>query len=445
MAKIADVQEVSIETLRPYARNAKKHGAGQIEKLKASIREFGFLTPCLIDGDYNLIAGHGRVMAAKELGIEKVPCVFIDGLTEDQRKAYILADNRLGELGEWDAEMVSSELEDLRAAGFEIDLTGFSIDDIIITDDLGADLSETEMAEMEESAPSRVQRGDIWMLGRHRLLCGDSTKAEDVKRLMAGRLADLLETDPPYGVSLGMNGIEVENSAVARARHRRANGLAIENDGLQGAELMNFLVAAFTNARNALKPGASFYIWHADNNGLIFRMAAAEAGLTIHQVLVWVKNSFTLGRSDYQWKHEPCLYGWKDGSRHYFIDARTLTTVNDYDTIQTKTREELIEWVKDLLTRLTTVARENKPQRSELHPTMKPVSMIEKQIRNSTKEGDLVLDLFGGSGTTLIAAEEINRTCYMVEYDPHYCDVILSRWEALTGGKAERQEVTGNE
>lgn len=242
-----------------------------------------------------------------------------------------------------------------------------------------------------------------------------------------------------------MNGIEVENSAVAKARHRRTDGLAIENDGLQGAELMNFLVAAFTNARNALKPGASFYIWHADNNGLIFRMAAAEAGLTIHQVLVWVKNAFTLGRSDYQWKHEPCLYGWKDGSRHYFIDARTLTTVNDYDTIQTKTREELIEWVQDLLTRLTTVARENKPQRSELHPTMKPVSLIEKQIRNSTKEGDLVLDLFGGSGTTLIAAEEINRTCYMVEYDPHYCDVILSRWEALTGGKAERQEVTGNE
>lgn len=439
MAKTTEMVEVAVTKLRPYERNAKKHGPEQVEKLIESINTFGFLTPCLIDREYNIIAGHGRVIAAKEMGLERVPCVFIDGLTEEQRRAYILADNRLGELGEWDAEMVSRELEDLRALGFEIDVTGFSVDDIIINDDMGVEITDDQMADLESKVPARVQRGDVWRLGRHRLVCGDSARFEDVQKLMQGRSADLLETDPPYGVDL-----QIEDIEEAKKRRRRTDGLGIENDGLQGAELSDFLVTTLSNARRVMKPGAAFYIWHTDTNGLIFRQATEDAGLRIRQVLIWVKNTFALGRQDYQWRHEPCLYGWNGGAGHYFIDVRSFSTVAEAGAIQDKSREELVQIIEDLLTILTTAGHEKKPVRSELHPTMKPLSIIKKQIRNSSREGELVLDLFGGSGTTMLAAEELGRVCYMLEYDPHYCDVILARWEELTGERATREEA-GNE
>jgi len=419
MAKTTELVSVSIAELIPYENNAKQHPKDQIEKIKRSIQEFGFVSPCIIDREMNIIAGHGRVEAAKALGMETVPCVFVEGLTEEQRKAYILADNRLTELGGWDMDLVGIELRELATAGFDIDLTGFEIDDVQIQDIEDIDL-DGEEEEPEPGLPPIAKYGDVWQLGDHRLMCGDSTNPADVDRLMAGRKADLLETDPPYNVD-----------------YEGAEG-KIENDNMERSEFYQFLLAAFQNAYNAMRPGAVFYIWHPDSGGLDFRSAAESSGLPIRQNVIWVKSSFTIGRQDYQWRHEPCLYGWKEGAAHYFIDLRTLGTANEYDRLEEMDRDELIEAYRGLLDSISTIAHERKPSRSQLHPTMKPLSLIKKQIRNSSQEGDLVLDLFGGSGTTLVACEEMGRTCYMMEYDPHFCDVTIRRWEEQTGQKAVR-------
>jgi len=431
MAKSVKLQEVAIDLLRPYERNAKIHPSEQVEKIKRSIEEFGFVTPCVIDGEYNLIAGHGRVQAAKEMGLETVPCVFVEGLSEAQRKAYILADNRLGELGEWDMETVSDELEELKDSGFDIDLTGFSIDNIIIEDDFGADLEED--FDSYETTPSIVKAGEVWKLGDHRLMCGDSTVAEDVDRLMGSVQADLLLTDPPYNVSLGHN-----EGAYKRGqrKHKADNGLLISNDSMPDDDFYEFLKRAFTNASDHMKYGASYYCWYGGTTEKQFRQALEDSDLIPHQTLIWVKNTGTIGRTDYQYRHEPCFYGWKEGGAHYFIDARTLTTVtDDLDTI---TKEEAIERLKEI-SFLTTAMYEKKPNKSPEHPTMKPLSIFKKQIRNSSREGGVVMDLFGGSGTTILACEEMGRVCYMMEYDPHFCDVIINRWEEATGLEAVRE------
>lgn len=420
MAKIGKVQEVPIAKLVPYERNAKIHNENQIEKIVKSIQEFGFLNPCLIDKDNNVIAGHGRVMAAKKLGWQKIPCLYIEGLTEAQRRAYILADNRLSELAEWDRDLISEELETLKAEGFDILLTGFSIDDIVIDDDFGVEHEASAPQIVETKA--QVKRGEVYALGQNRLMCGDSTKTEDVLKLMGGEYADLLETDPPYNVA-------VQNSV---------NGQTIENDNLPDHEFRDFLFSAMQNASNVMKQGAAFYIWHASSTALIFMQVAEEVGLTVKSTLIWVKNHFTLGRADYQWQHEPCLYGWKEGAPHYFIDLRSLSTIYDGENLQDLSKEDAIEQLALLRNVLSTAMREKVPTMDDLHPTMKPVSLIKKQIRNSSKEGDIVLDLFGGSGTTLVACEEMNRRCFMMEYDEHYASVIVDRWEKQTGEKAER-------
>ena len=430
MAKTTKMVEVAVSSLKPYNRNAKKHGEKQIEKLKASIEEFGFLSPCLIDKQNNIIAGHGRVMAAKELGLETVPCVYIEGLSDTQRRAYILADNRLTELGGWDMDLVSAELEALKDSGFEIDLTGFSIDDIIFED------YENDWAEPARTGTSSeliVAPGEIWELGDHRLMCGDSTESEDVAKLMEGAAADLLLTDPPYNVGLGVG----DTPEVAKKRHRRTDGLKIENDAMEASEFEDFLVAAFSNAAKYMKPGAAYYSWYASTSQKSFQTALERSGLPPHQILIWIKQSLVLGRQDYQWRHEPCFYGWKEGGPHYFIDARSLTTVTD--DLDALTKDQLIERIKEMSS-ITTAIYEDKPSRSELHPTMKPLGLFKKQVRNSSKEGDLVLDLFGGSGTTLIACEEMNRRCFMMEYDPTYASAIIQRWETDTGFKAKRRE-----
>lgn len=419
MAKIAKVREVAVSSLKPYERNAKIHGAEQIEKLKDSIREFGFLTPCLIDAEYNLIAGHGRVMAAKALGMDKVPCVFIEGLSEAQRRAYVLADNRLGELGEWDMALVAEELQALSDTGFNVEFTGFDIDDQIVDtspiDDCGLGEQINEM--LSEKEPT-VKHGDIWALGDHRLMCGDSTVLSDVEHLMNGNNADLMITDPPYNVSI-----------------KNSNGMTIKNDNLKDDDFYCLIRDAISNAAMVMRGGAVFYIWHADSAGLLFRQVVQEAGLMLKENIIWVKNSFTLGRQDYQWKHEPCLYGWKDGASHYFQNARNISTIIKQKEIESLTREELIR-VIDTMVGDTTVWNEKKPVVDDLHPTMKPVSLIKRQVKNSSKKGWIVIDLFGGSGTTLLACEELNRKCYMMELDPHYCDVIIQRWENLTGREA---------
>lgn len=421
MAKTAKMQEVSIDDLIPYERNAKTHDAAQIEKLKASMQEFGFISPILIDEQKNIIAGHGRVMAARELGLKTVPAVYVEGLTEAQRKAYIIADNRLTELGGWDMQAVQSELQELEAEGFDTKITGFDLEDIVITDDMGADLDEDKS--VPDQPEKRTERGDIWKLGDHRLMCGDSTNPQDVETLMAGKYCDLLLTDPPYNVDY---------------TGKTKEALKIDNDAQDLQQFRDFLQAAFNNASAVMKEGAAYYCWHASRSMAEFRDALEEAGLTPRQYLIWIKNTMVLGRQDYQWRHEPCFYGWKEGGAHYFIDVRSFTTV--WDKADEMSRDEAIKALKELGS-LTTTIYEDRPTVSDLHPTMKPVGLFKKLIRNSSREGDLVLDLFGGSGTTIMAAEEMGRRCYTMEFDSHYCDVIISRWEETTGRKAVRVDV----
>lgn len=409
MAKIDKVQEVAVERLVPYANNAKKHGKDQIQRLKASIEEFGFLTPCLIDKEYNLIAGHGRVQAAMEMGMESVPCVFIEGLTEAQRKAYILADNRLGELGEWDMDLVMEELTSLNDMDFDVSITGFDFDSLIATAD---EVVDDEYEPVVPKEPTS-KKGEIYQLGRHRVMCGDATDPSMVKALVGDVKVDLFLTDPPYNVALGMGG----SYDTARKIHRRTDGLVIMNDSMDDAEYRDFLTKAFLCAKQNMKDGASFYIWHADNEGYTVRGAVMDAGFKSRQTLIWEKNAITLGRQDYQWKHEPCLYGWNDGAGHSWYSDRTQSTVLYFD----------------------------KPSRSVEHPTMKPVPLFDYLIKNSTKSGDIVLDTFGGSGTTIIACEQNGRSGYLMELDPRYVDVIINRWETLTREKAKLISTYGAE
>lgn len=428
MAKTTEMVEVALSSLKPYERNAKLHPTEQIERLKESIREFGFISPCLIDSENNIIAGHGRVEAAKSLGLEYVPCVYVEGLTDAQRRAYIIADNRLTELGGWDMDVVGQEIAWLQDAGFNIDITGFTADDIFFDE---IDVGFEEEPEPDPPAEAITKTGDIWQLGEHRLIVGDSTRPEDIAALMQDDRADLLLTDPPYNVALGVG----DTPEVAKARHRRTDGLKIENDAMGTEEFEDFLHSAFSNAASHMKEGAAYYCWYASTSQKSTQTALERAGLPPHQILIWVKNALVLGRQDYQWRHEPCFYGWKEGGAHYFIDARSLTTI--FDDLDNLTREEAIERLKEY-SATTSAIYENKPTRSPLHPTMKPLGLFKKQIRNSSKEGDIVLDIFGGSGTTLIACEEMGRRCRIVEYDPRYATAIIHRWEEYTGCKAEK-------
>lgn len=424
MAKIDKIQEVAVSKLVPYERNAKQHPAEQVELIARSIKEYGFLNPCLIDKDYRIIAGHGRVEAAKKLGLENVPCVFVEGLTDAQYRAYILADNRLTELGEWDMDIVSDELKYLDEVGFDIDLTGFLPDDEILDlepvpdNGIGEDIGEYF------DGQSITKNGDVWELGDHRLMVGDSTLLEDVMTLMGEDQADLLETDPPYNVSIS-----------------NSRGMTIANDRMSVDAFYDFLYMAFSNAAALMKSGAAFYIWYADSNGLTFRKACEDSGLPIRQNLIWVKNHFHLGWSDYQWIHEPCLYGWKEGAAHYFSERRNIPTViKSIDNMEEASREELLQLLYEIR-EMTTVTYANVPLADDLHPTMKPRELILKQIKNSSRKGDIVLDLFGGSGTTLLCCEELGRRCRMMEYDPKYADVIIRRYEEETGKKARKINV----
>lgn len=428
MGNIKKIEEIDITKLQPYKKNAKKHGKGQIEKIKASILEFGFLTPCLIDKDFNLIAGHGRLAAAEELGLKKLPCVFIEGLTEDQRRAYILADNRLSELGEWDMDLVSEELKELNEHGFDLELTGFEFDDIT-SDDINFSDLDAQANKIEEELPAepKTKPGEIYQLGDHVLMCGDSRKPEDVEKLMESDQADLCITDPPYN-----------NDYEGKTK----DALKIKNDSMTEIEFEKFLSDVFQNMKNRLKEGAAFYIWLPSLYIDIFMNALKKNGLETKELLIWVKNVFTLGRQDYQWRHEPCIYGWKEGAAHYFVEDRTKSTIFEskpnVNNMNESEAKQLLKAIFSEMENYSTVIHEKRPTRNAEHPTMKPVNLIKRQIENSSKEGDLVLDLFGGSGTTLIACEEKRRRCRMMEYDPHYCDVIINRFEKLTGKTAKK-------
>lgn len=396
-----EIKMLSVKAITPYDKNPRKNDVA-VDAVAASIKEFGFRIPILLDKNGTIIAGHTRLKAATKLGLKEVPCIYADDLNEEQVKALRLADNKTAELADWDFDLLNDELLDI----IDIDMTSFGFEELL---DARPDLEDEEDFDVDAEVPAIVKAGERYQLGNHILMCGDSTNKEDVTKLLRGGVADLLLTDPPYNVNYSGGTKEK---------------LTIANDDMDDSSFYQFLIDAFANADSVMRPGAAFYIWHADSNGLTFRRACNDAGWQIRQCLIWVKNSMVLGRQDYQWKHEPCLYGWKDGASHYFVADRTETTV----------REDELEAVID--EEKTTILRYDKPTSSKLHPTMKPVKLMGDLIYNSSRKGDNVLDLFGGSGTTLIACEETGRNCFMMEYDPHYCDVIISRWEALTGKKA---------
>ena len=390
-----NIIEKNIKDLKPYEKNPRLNDDA-VKYVAESIRNFGFKVPIVIDKDNNIVCGHTRWKACKKLKIDTVPCVVADDLTEEQIRAYRLADNRVAEKAEWDLALLDTELAEIET----IDMTLLGFDDK--EEETPQEVVEDDFDE-EPPAEPIAKYGDLYQLGRHKLLCGDSTKIEDVQCLLGGDKADLLLTDPPYNVALGMGGSKDE----ARKRHRRTDGLVIMNDKMPEDEFRQFLKTVFENANAVMNEGSSFYIWYADNEGYTFRGACQDAGWEVRQNLIWNKNAITLGRQDYQWRHEPCLYGWTKGSHKWYADRKQPTVIDM-----------------------------PRPTKSAEHPTMKPVQLFAYEIQNSTKAGDKVLDLFGGSGTTLIACEQLNRTAYLMELDPRYVDVIIDRWEKMTGQKA---------
>ena len=415
---------VPIEKLVPYANNARTHTPEQIMKLRASIREFGFADPIMIDEDYNILAGHGRLLAAKDEGYTEVPCVPIEGLTDAQKKAYILANNRLAEDAGWDKELLTIELAGLLSAGYDLGITGFDADELSELLDAGIDPQEdTFDIEAALQEPPITKPGDLWLLGKHRLVCGDSTEAETYRLLMDGKQADLVITDPPYNV-------DYEGKAGK-----------ITNDNLPDDEFETFLAYAFDEMHNAMRPGASFYVWFGQTEGRSFYNAIEGTLGKVRQILIWNKNAFLLGRQDYQWKHEACIYGWKNGAAHYFVSDRTQSTILedkplDFDKMKKDELRRLLEAIySDALPK--TVIDEDKPLRSDEHPTMKPVPLLVRFVKNSSMPGDIVLDPFGGSGSTLIASEQYSRICYTAELEPKFCDVIVQRYIEQVGTSEE--------
>ena len=413
------IEYINPNDLVPYEKNARHHASEDIEAIKRSIQEFGFKDPI---GVWNgvIVEGHGRAAAAKELGLETVPIIRLDDLTDEQRRAYALAHNKTAELSGWDFDVLEEELKKIS----EIDMEKFGFDMSAVGEKDG-EIREDNFDAIPEKK-STTKDGDIFRMGGHYLICGDSTKKETVEKLLNGKQADLLITDPPYNVDY-----------VGKTK----DALKIQNDKKEDGEFYQFLVDAFKAADEGMKPGAAFYIWHADSEGYNFRGACKEIGWKVRECLIWNKNTFVLGRQDYQWKHEPCLYGWKDGAAHYFINDRTKSTVFEglEKPIEDMKKDELKELIQKLMEEYqSTVIEEKKPSRSEDHPTMKPTALLARQIQNSTRNNEIVLDVFGGSGSTLIACEQLNRRCYMAELDPTYCDVIIKRWETFTGKKAEK-------
>jgi len=403
-----------LNRLVPYERNARTHSPEQVAQIVASIQEFGFTNPLLVDGNDGILAGHGRLAAAKDMGLAEVPVIVLDHLTPTQRRAYILADNQLALNAGWDMEMLSVELGELGELGFDLSLLGFDDEQLA---EIAPNVNQMPPDEQgdpddvpEPPADPITKPGDLWLLGKHRVMCGDSKSLTEVERLMGGGLADLLLTDPPYNVALGMD----ETPEEAKKRNRRTDGLTIENDKMKDEDFRQFLRDVYYAADSVMNAGAVFYVWHADSEGYNFRGAAKDVGWRVRQCLVWNKSSLVMGRQDYQWKHEPCLYGWKEGAAHFWGSDRSQATVLDFI----------------------------KPSRNDEHPTMKPLELFQYQVENSSKKGGVVLDLFGGSGTTLIACEKTSRQARLMELAPRYCDVIVKRWQQFTG-KTATLEATG--
>ena len=391
MITTTQMQLVDINKLVPYVNNARTHSPEQITKLRSSLREFGFVSPVIIDREYNILCGHGRVCAAKEEGMNEVPCVFVEHLSEAQKKAYILADNKLALDAGWDDELLKVEMESLQEMGFDIGMTGFDEMEIadLFKEDTDAEDDNYDIDEALEKEPF-VMPGDIWKLGTHRLLCGDATKEDDIRLLMDGKKSNACITDPPYNCS-----------------YEGGTGMKIMNDHWDSSEkFYQFLLAAFKNAYNSLADGAAFYCFHSDAEKVNFFNATVNAGFHYSTTCIWVKDTLVIGRADFQQRHEPVIYAFKDTAKHKFYGDRKQTTVWEFD----------------------------RPKKSKLHPTMKALPLIAYPIKLSSQENGIILDLFGGSGSTLMAADQMNRSCYTSELDPKYASAIVRRYTAAHGG-----------
>lgn len=378
------LQTIKLKNIYPYEHNVRKNDKA-VDSVIKSIEQCTYIAPIIVDENNVILAGHTRYKALKKLGRDECECIVKEGLTEEQKRKYRLLDNKTNELADWDFDLLSDELEGLDFGDLELD---WGIDE----EDEQQEVVEDDY-EIEMPKEPKAKLGQIYQLGQHRLMCGDSTKQEDIDKLMNGTKVDMLLTDPPYNVAY---------------QGGTKDKLTIKNDNMKNDEFKQFLVDAFTAANNVMKEGAVFYIWHSDTEGYNFRGACFEVGWKVRQCLIWNKNSMVMGRQDYQWKHEPCLYGWKDGASHLWAADRKQTTILEF----------------------------KKPTRNAEHPTMKPIQLFDYQIKNNTKVGDIVLDQFGGSGTTIIACEQNGRVGYVMEFDPKYVDVIINRWEQFTGEKA---------
>lgn len=391
-----NIQKIKIDKLIPATYNPRKNlkpSDAEYVKIKNSIEKFGFVSPLVINKDMTVIGGHQRLKVLKEMGIVEVECIIVD-LDKTNEKALNIALNKIQ--GDWDEEKLEALLQELKLEDFDTNLTGFDFDEVdeILKDVNGSKEDDFDVDSAYEEIEEPITKpGDVWILGKHRLMCGDSAQKQDVMRLMNNQDADMLLTDPPYNVDyVG----------------KTSEALKIKNDNMSDNQFYEFLKKVFENMYSVTKEGASIYVFHADTEGLNFRKAFKDAGYKLAECLIWKKDCFVMGRQDYQWQHEPILYGWKEGAAHHFINDRTQSTILEFD----------------------------RPRQSSLHPTMKPIDLVARLLKNSSKENDKILDLFGGSGSTIIAAEQLNRNCYTMELDPKYCDVIVKRWESLTNKEA---------
>jgi DNA modification methylase len=435
------IEWIDIKDIRPNPRNSRVHSDEQVRDIARSITEFGWTVPLLVDEFNMLLAGHGRLLAAKTLFSETVPVHRKEGLTEGQKRAYVIADNQLAQGSEWDKQLLGLELRDLMSQEFDVSVIGFGDEEInrILraeepADDDGGGWTDEDSAPAAPEKDKVVSRArDVWVCGKHRVMCGDSTSVDDVRLLCDGSV-DAWVTDPPYNLSY---------------EGGTKDKLTIKNDSMSDDKFREFLRAAYLAADASMKPGAAFYIWHADSEGFNFRGAARDVGWPVRQCLIWRKSALVLGRQDYHWQHEPCLYGWKPGAAHRFFGGRKQTTISELTGALPFLRLPDGRWqishgdralvipadagVEEVVSSVVCVA---KPSRNEEHPTMKPVSLIEQQVLNSTGLSDLVLDSFGGSGTTLIACQKVGRLARLMELDARYCDVIVKRWQDYVGREA---------
>ena len=417
-----DIRKVSVERLQPAKYNPRKDlkpGDPEFEKLKRSVEEFGYVEPIIWNERTGVVVGgHQRLKVLMHLGYTEVDCVVLD-IDEQKEKALNIALNKIS--GDWDMPLLTALLQDLNDGGYDATLTGFDVAEMSELFDDQSEIKEDEppAASPQDKAPY-TQSGDIWLLGQHVLMCGDSTKEVDVAKLMDGSVADLCITDPPYNVA-----------------YEGSNGKTIQNDNMPEAQFVEFLTAAFGCMKKSMKAGAPFYIWHAETEGGAFRQSCSAALGKVRQMLIWNKNSFTMGHQDYQWKHEACIYGWTEGASHYFVDDRTQATVIEDKRIdinklkKDEMRDMLREIFSDKIS--TTILNEDKPSRNDDHPTMKPLKLLARLVKNSSRIGEIVLDTFGGSGSTLITCEQLGRRCYTMELDPRYADVIVKRYINFTG------------